>query len=60
MCVEGAGGLMVPITEDYLTADYISERNLPTVAVVSGELGSINHALLTLKAIENYGIELLP
>ena len=36
--VEGAGGLMVPITEDYLT--------------------SINHALLTLKAIENYGIEL--
>lgn len=56
--VEGAGGLMVPITEDYLTADYISERNLPTVAVVSGELGSINHALLTLKAIENYGIEL--
>lgn len=49
--VEGAGGLMVPLTEDYLTIDYISEKKYPLVFVTSGKLGSINHTLLSLEAI---------
>ena len=56
--IEGAGGIMVPLEGDYLTIDYIREHNLPTVVVTNGQLGSINHTLLTLYAIENYGIEL--
>ena len=56
--VEGAGGLMVPITEDYLTADYLHDRQLPTIAVINGQLGSINHALLTLHALKTYHIPL--
>ena len=56
--IEGAGGLMVPVLEDYLTADYLSERKIPTIVVINGQLGSINHALLTLHAIETYQIPL--
>lgn len=54
--VEGAGGLMVPITEGYLTADYLHDRQLPTIVVINGQLGSINLALLTLSAIKSYNI----
>lgn len=54
--VEGAGGLMVPITEGYLTADYLHDRQIPTIVVINGQLGSINLALLTLSAIKNYNI----
>ena len=48
--LEGAGGLMVPITRDILTIDYIAEFNLPVILVTSGRLGSINHTLLSLEA----------
>lgn len=56
--VEGAGGLMVPLTEDYLTIDYIAEKRYPLVFVTSGKLGSINHTLLSLEAIARRGIVL--
>lgn len=56
--VEGAGGLMVPLTEDFLTIDYIAEKRYPLVFVTSGKLGSINHTLLSLEAIARRGIVL--
>lgn len=56
--LEGAGGLMVPLTEDYLTIDYIVDKNYPLIFVTSGKLGSINHTLLSLEAIRNRGIKL--
>lgn len=56
--IEGAGGLMVPLIGEYLTIDYIRERKLPVVLVTNGQLGSINHTLLSLYAIENQGIDL--
>lgn len=56
--VEGAGGLMVPIDGEYLTANYISRHKLPVVVTVTGQLGSINHALLTFNALKSYGISL--
>lgn len=56
--VEGAGGLMVPLTEEYLTIDYIAEKRYPLIFVTSGKLGSINHTLLSLEAIRSRGIEL--
>lgn len=56
--VEGAGGLMVPLTEEYLTIDYIAEKQYPLLFVTSGKLGSINHTLLSLEAIKNRGIKL--
>ena len=56
--VEGAGGLMVPLTEDYLIIDYIKEMGYPLLFVTSGKLGSINHTLLSLEAIAKRGINL--
>ncbi len=56
--VEGAGGLMVPLTENYLTIDYITDKRFPLVFVTSGKLGSINHTLLSLEAIRHRNIRL--
>lgn len=56
--VEGAGGLMVPLKEDYLTIDYIWDRRIPMVVVTNGRLGSISDTLLTLDAIERRGMKL--
>lgn len=56
--VEGAGGLMVPLTDEFLTIDYISSRKLPLIFVVNGSLGSINHALLSFEAIKSRKIDM--
>ena len=56
--LEGAGGLMVPLTPDLLTIDYISQQNYPIILVTSGRLGSINHTLLSLEAIKNRNLKL--
>ena len=56
--IEGAGGLMVPIEGEFLMADYVKKYDLPLFLVVSGQLGSINHALLSLNAVQSYGIDL--
>lgn len=56
--IEGAGGLMVPITDSYFTIDYIAYENLPIALVTNGILGSINHTILSLEAIKNRGIKL--
>ena len=56
--VEGAGGLMVPLTENLLTIDYIRQQGYPVILVTSGWLGSINHTLLSFAALKQYGIQL--
>lgn len=56
--VEGAGGLMVPLADDFWTIDYIASRALPVILVTNGTLGSINHTLLSLEAIERRAIAL--
>ncbi len=56
--IEGAGGLMVPITDNYFTIDYVKEHNLPLMLVTNGVLGSINHTILSLEVIKRRGIEL--
>jgi dethiobiotin synthetase len=56
--LEGAGGLMTPLTEHCLTIDYVGEMGYPLILVTSGKLGSINHTLLSLEAIERRGLSL--
>ena len=56
--LEGAGGLMVPLTTELLTIDYVVEKNFPVILVSSGRLGSINHTLLSLEAMKQRGVEL--
>lgn len=58
LLVEGAGGMMVPLTERYLTIDYITDRRLDVALVTNAKLGSISHTLLALEAIERRGLNL--
>lgn len=56
--VEGAGGMMVPITDEYFAIDYATERHLPVILVTNGRLGSINHTVLSLQAIKVRNLKL--
>lgn len=56
--VEGAGGMMVPITDEYFAIDYATERSLPVILVTNSRLGSINHTVLSLECIRNRGLKL--
>lgn len=56
--VEGAGGMMVPLTENYLTVDYITDNHLDVALVTNAKLGSISHTLLALEAIKNRALNL--
>ena len=56
MLVEGAGGLLVPIDEDYLMADLARDLGLPIVVVVRPGLGTINHTILTVEAAKRRGL----
>lgn len=58
LLVEGAGGMMVPLTERYLSIDYITDRRLDVALVTNAKLGSISHTLLALEAIERRGLNL--
>lgn len=47
--IEGAGGLLVPLTEDFTVLDYLEKYDLPLIVVTSPRLGSINHTLAILE-----------
>lgn len=56
--VEGAGGFLSPLTADGLNADFALQLNYPIILVVGNRLGCLNHALLTIEAIERRGLKL--
>lgn len=58
LIVEGAGGLMVPISDDEFIIDLIEKLNLPVALVVRNYLGCINHTLLSLMVLEQKNIKL--
>tara|TARA_B100000686_G_scaffold272172_1_gene289179 strand:+ start:1989 stop:2714 length:726 start_codon:yes stop_codon:yes gene_type:complete len=54
--VEGIGGLLVPINEDYLVADLARDLALPLIVVSRPVLGTINHTLMTLESAKKQGV----
>lgn len=56
--VEGVGGLMVPLTQNYYVANLIRDFQLPVVIVSRPSLGTINHTLLTVDAAVVRGMEI--
>jgi dethiobiotin synthetase len=54
--IELAGGLMVPLSNDYLNIDFISDLKLPVILVVQDYLGSINHTLMSLEILKSRNI----
>ncbi len=57
MLVEGAGGLLAPLTDDKTVADLVIALGLPVIIAATSRLGVINHTLLTVEAARNRGIE---
>jgi adenosylmethionine-8-amino-7-oxononanoate aminotransferase len=57
--VEGIGGLLVPLTEDYFVSDLILELDIPIIVVSRPGLGTINHTLLTIKHAKESGIDII-
>lgn len=58
MIVEGVGGVLVPITREYLVVHMIREMNLPVLIVARNVLGAINHTLLTVDACQIRGFDI--
>jgi dethiobiotin synthetase len=56
LLVEGAGGLLVPLAPGFLMADLARQLDLEVVVVSRNYLGSINHTLLTLEALQARGL----
>ena len=59
LIIETAGGLMVPITRDYLQIDQIKKWALPVILVCKSSLGTINHTLLSIEALNKRNINIL-
>ena len=59
LIVETAGGLMVPITRNFLQIDQIKQWNLPVILVCKSSLGTLNHTLLSIESLKRRNIEIL-
>ncbi|MGA7808078.1 ATP-dependent dethiobiotin synthetase BioD, partial [Bradyrhizobium sp.] len=58
LVVEGAGGLLVPLTRELLTIEVFANWHVPLVLCARTTLGTINHSLLSIEAIRARGIPL--
>lgn len=56
LIVEGAGGVYVPIVKGYTYVDLIKNFDIPVLLVARAKLGTINHTLLTVRALEGVDI----
>lgn len=59
LVIEAAGGLMVPLSKDYLVIDLIKHLEASVILVSKNYLGSINHTLLSIEALKQRGIDVL-
>lgn len=58
LVIEGAGGVLVPLTRDMLFADLFARWGAPVVLVARTTLGTINHSLLSIEALHARGVPL--
>jgi dethiobiotin synthetase len=56
LVIEGAGGLMVPLNNQFLMLDLIKQLGAEVILVSQNYLGSINHTLLAVYALKNENI----
>ena len=57
LLIEGAGGLLVPIRDDYFMIDLAEELNSKLLLVTSSGLGTINNTLLNMKLLKSRDID---
>jgi dethiobiotin synthetase len=59
LVIEGAGGLLVPLTRQAVFADVFARWRYPTILCARTGLGTINHTLLSLEAMRRRQIPIL-
>jgi len=55
--VEGAGGLMTPLTDQSLILDLAAKMELPLLVVARAGLGTLNHTILTIQTARGRGLD---
>jgi dethiobiotin synthetase len=58
LVVEGAGGVLVPLTDKAYVIDLAAQLHLPVLLVARSTLGTINHTLLSIEALRRRGLPL--
>lgn len=58
LVIEGAGGLLVPLTRTVLTIDLFARWGLPVILCARTALGTINHTLLSIEALRQRNMPL--
>ncbi|MBZ9603167.1 dethiobiotin synthase [Phyllobacterium chamaecytisi] len=56
LIIEGAGGVLVPLTESQVFADVFARWRIPVILCARTELGTINHTLLSIEALRRRSI----
>lgn len=56
LVIEGAGGLLVPLSDEVVYADVFARWQIPTILCARTTLGTINHTLLSVEAMKHRGI----
>lgn len=59
LIVEGAGGVLVPVTRDLLQAELFARWAAPAILCARTALGTINHSLLSIEALRARGVAIL-
>ncbi len=59
LVVEGAGGLLVPLTRSITYIDLMARWRVPVVLCARTTLGTINHSLLSIEALRARGVAML-
>lgn len=57
--LEGAGGLMSPISKEKNQLEYIIENEYPVIFITSSKLGSINQTLLNFEVLKKYNCKVI-
>ena len=58
LLIEGAGGWLSPLTDQFTVADVAAKLRAPVLIVARAGLGTINHTLLTIESIRHRGLEI--
>jgi dethiobiotin synthetase len=59
LLIEGIGGLLVPLGKGFTVRDLIAKLDCEVIVVAPNRLGTINHTLLTVDALQHIGIRRL-
>ncbi len=56
LLVEGMGGVMTPILNNYYVTNLIKEMKIPTIIITRSKVGTVNHTIMTVKSCEKFKI----